>query len=474
MKESSLFFLAIIIAIFVSGCSDDGDDSEDTEVPQDTATDTGTGPAVVPAVWEFQKVEETSVGLQVKLAVGSDDVPVVAYFANEPVEDGLCDSVPLDPPMRLRQELRFARRASPDSSWVAESVTRPVYPSGPTGLALAVSSAGIPTVAFTGSEPQEGTQYCGSHDAVVGYREGAGWRFEIAGAESGDSVTDNAASNAGFVVGLWPSLAYDLQGNLAVVHKDVHFGALQSDDFRRADAEFAWNSGGWIHEAIDYGEGAGDSSSIAFDTQGRPVVLYAIKAEAQAGNSRHGIWAARRELDGTWNQIRLHVGAAFQETAVAVHPETGDLVTAFYSAKDLAVRVRTLSESERFEEIEAWSDEKVADPLYDEGQYVSLAFTPAGEIALAYHRCKLLTSNQDGCDQNDEAVIFAVEKESGWQKEVVVESTGGSCGEYTSLAFDSKGTAFIAYRCTEKSFENTEQVFVFRLFVASKEFGGGK
>ncbi|MCP4676376.1 MAG: hypothetical protein GY854_12865 [Deltaproteobacteria bacterium] len=469
-SSDSLLFVIVVIA-FVStclaaGCSGGDDDSADTDT--NTSTDTGNGvdAGPPPPKWTFEMIEEEDVGLEIKLAVAPDDSLGVAYFASSAYDDGICDEILVSPPTRMRQDIRYASRPAAGGAWSVEVVESPVVLGGPTGLDLAFDPQGNPGIAFTGGVPEG--QYCGGNDAVFARRQGSVWSFETAGAQGGDSQTGDAASDSGFVVGLWPALAFNQQGEPAIVHKDVHFGTLQHDDKYRADAEFAQRSGGsWIHEAVDPGEAAGDHSALIFDTENRAVAFYAITVEAQGG-SRHGVWAARRETDGTWTRVKLHNGAIYKETSAAVDPVTGEIVVAFYSMKDSAAKIRRLTDSERFGELDAWEMEIIGDPRYDEGQYVSLAFTPSGRAALSYHRCKRVTSTSESCDQNDEAVVFALEKTGGgWSIETVKESKKGSCGEYTALGFDSAGTAYIAYRCTEE----IEDTFTFRIFVASKELG---
>ena len=444
--------------MLLAGCSDDDGDKK---LADGGGTDTGTGDTTTE--WTVRMVEDASVGLQSRMALGPGDTLGLAYFANASYEDGICDEVEVDPPTRLRQELRFAYKGSADDSWTAELIDAPVEAFGATGLDLEYDADGNPAVVYTGGDPQD--QFCGSNDAVLAVRGSGGWTMETASAESGDSATGEPASDSGMVVGYWPSLAYDPAGEPAVVHKDVHYGSLQSDDFRRADAEFAWRSGGsWIHEAIDYGDGAGNYSEIVFDTEGRPVAFYLVPTESQT-ESRHGVWAARRETTGEWTQVKLHTGGIHEEIAAGVHPDTGELLVAFYSAGDLAVRVRRLSDYTLFEDASSWSTELVCKNQFDEGRYVSMAFTPSGKLALAYHRCRLLSSDSEACDPNEEAVVLALEGASGWTYDTAAEADTGSCGEYTSLAIDSAGTAHIAYRCTVQ----IDNEFTFRLFVASKD-----
>ncbi len=438
------------------GCDGEGDDDDD--VVDDDDDDTGN--ATLP--WTITPIGDLDIGLQNAIAVADDGTVVVATFGNAAWEDGICEEIEVNPPTRMRQTLYLATSAGEDG-WTTEVIDEPVTAFTPTGVDVAFDPAGRPAVAYNGGEPEQ--QFCGANDAVYGVLDGGTWAFETAGAESGDSATGDPASDAGFVVGLWPALAYDGEGNPAILHKDTHFGSMQHDDLYRADAELAWRTGGWVHEAPDYGEGAGDYGELLFDGDGRPVALYAITVEDQT-ESRHGVWAARRAEDGTWERVKLHTGAIYQEIAGGIDPATGDIVVAFYSAADLAVRVRRLSDPDAFTDAASWSDELVGKAQYDEGQGVSMTFLPGGELALAYHRCRLVTSGSSGCDPNDEAVVFARWDGATWRYETVVEADAGSCGEYTAVGVDDEGLVTIAYRCTIQ----VDGDFEFRLFAATKDF----
>jgi hypothetical protein len=280
----------------------------------------------------------------------------------------------------------------------------------------------------------------------------------------GDSASGDAASDAGYVVGLWPGLAVDASGETGLVYKDIHFGTLQHDDQYRADLEFASGSGGsWSHEVADLGNGAGDHSQLLFDDEGRAIAVYAIPVQEEKDN-RLGLWAARRESDGTWTTVQLHGSSAGNAISAKFSP-SGQLVVAFYSGGDQAVKIRTLTDPDSFGTTSAWDSELVASNRFDEGEYVSLDFLPDGRRALAYRRCKLLTDKGDGCNINDEAVVFAAEGSDGWEFETVQAGEDGSCGEYTNLVIDPSGKATIVYRCTVED----SGTYSFRLFTATRD-----
>jgi hypothetical protein len=336
-------------------------------------------------------------------------------------------------------------------------------------------------MAYQGGEPETQFPLCISSDAVVTTRTGQNWTTEAVGIGSGDAVVVQEppgcggdldpccqGCEAGYVVGVELALAFDSDGNAAVLHRDSHF--MQGrDTAARADAEFAWrNSGAWSLETVDPSSGAGFSNALVFDGQGRPVVFYEVNKEDNEYN-RNGIWASRRETDGTWTWAYLHIGAIDDTIAAAADPVTGEIAIAFYSVLKQGVYVMRLTDPENFEDvIGAWDKELVSSSIYDEGLSVSLAFTPDGRAALAYHRCKRFGTEGGGCNINDEAVVFAMEGPAGWSYEPVKRGTDGSCGEFVSLAIANDGTAYVAFRCTEL----IESEYVFRLYVAEKAIGG--
>ncbi len=428
-------------------------DDSDTTVPS-------TWIAPLDIEWSSEMIEEHDGGLQSQLALAPSGNVYVAHWSNAGFEDGLCEEVLINTPPRQRYDLFLAEHSG--GAWSTETIEQPTVAFTPNGIGIAVDAAGEPAVAFTGGPASD--IYCGGNDAVLAERSGGVWSFDTAAAESADAFAGEAASDFGTVVGIWPGLAYDANGQPAIVYRDAHSGTIQHDDLYRADFEFAWrDGGGWLNEPADIGEGAGDFGKIVFDGKGRPVAAYAITVISQS-DSRHGVWATRRESDGTWERVLLHTGAIDDNITGGVDPITGDIVFAFYSKADSAVRVWRLVDADRFTEIDAWEGQTVGQAQYDEGQYVSLAFTPAGEVALAYHRCRLISAGGSACDMNDEAVIFAVEQDAGWAFDVVHEAETGSCGEYTSLAIDqATSTAWISFRCTDGEPGN----FAFRPYVAS-------
>ena len=307
------------------------------------------------------------------------------------------------------------------------------------------------SVAYTGGEP-EGT-YCGGHDAVVMTEDGAGgWSSAVAASSSGASATGEPASDAGFVVGLWPALALDRAGAPVVLHKDAHFGALQRDDAYRADAELSWDGS---HEAVDIGEGAGDYGALLLDDEDSPVAIYAVTVEAVDG-SRLGVWAARRDGAGGWAAVQLHDQLIAHRIAAARSPD-GGLAVAMYDDAQRALRLRRLPPGAAWQD--GWTDEILASPGFAEGDDPALAYAPDGRLVLSYHRCARLSDTSGACNANDEAVVLMAESSpgGGWLPAEVVHATPGRpCGQHTALAVDRDGGLHLAFRCTTDADAFTE------------------
>ena len=213
----------------------------------------------------------------------------------------------------------------------------------------------------------------------------------------------------------------------------------------RNDAEFAMLvGGGWTHEVIDPGTGAGDGNALMFDSSNRPVAFYAIPVNG----ANHGVWAARRNDSGEWERIKVHDGAIEGSISAALDPEFQEPVAAMYVHSQDRVKVVRLLDDEQFMESSAWKTEYVGQNGFAEGTFVSMRFSPLGNMALAYYRCRQNSDQDENCNMNDDGLIFAIKKAGEWSYQVVDDGDqAGECGTYASLAFTSDGTAHIGYLC---------------------------
>jgi hypothetical protein len=440
----------VVVLVLVLGCGgppgagDDGGGLPDIRRPPPT------GAWSEPIV-----VADGDVGMHLDLAVLADGSPAVAFFPMAGRDDGLCEEIAggsVAPPERVRWNLSYAEEDA-DGSFRLETVVPMLVLGAPLGLSLGVGGDGEPAIAALAGEADPGNAYCGAHDVALYQRSGGGsWSAEIAVRDSGEAATGMPASDFGSVVGLWPALAFDPDGNPAVAYKDVHSGSIQLDDLRRADLELAWREGGgWRHIAIDPGFGAGDYNQLVFDGEGRPVAVYYNPTDTPEMRDIRGLWAARSDDGETWERVQLEL-AAIREGPDAVVGPDGRLHVAYYDGSRREPVVWTLTNAEQFTDLAAgWEDETVlSDRRHDEGRYPSLAVAPDGRLALAYYRCMRRTDAADApCRPDDDAVVFAFrDAAGGWTVEVVDEGDpAGACGLWPAVGFDGEGRALLAYAC---------------------------
>ncbi len=436
-----------VVSLTAAGCPSSGEaDGVDAGSDAPAVFDWG-GPEADP--WTVTEVAQGPVGRQIDLVILPSGEPAVAYFATEGVEDGPCTEIADDPPMRVRWPLSYAQRGA-DGTWAVERVDDVLLLGIPQGLDLEVAPSGAPTIATMTGQPVAQIRYCGANDVGLYTRQGAGdWPLETAVATSGQAATGEPASDYGDVVGYWPSLAFDADGNPAIAYKDVHAGGMQSDDFRRADLELAWRRGGWQALPVDWGHGAGDYNALVFDEAGRPNIVYHNPTDDVAA-SQHGLWVARSADGGaTWERVQLLQGKTLEHPDAVLHE--GQLVVAYYDALNGLPYIARLVDDAAFTDLAAgWEVTEIGDHRYDEGVHPSLAVSPRGQLAVAYYRCTRATDGLGACKPTHDGVIFAYEDGGEWTREEVDLGGSGDCGRWPSLGFLPDGRAVVAYQCVEQ------------------------
>lgn len=434
-----------------AACSDDGGGAEndhDTGVIE-PEPDTDPGPE---ETWVRGVIGEGDVGLMPELAVSEAGQVGVAYFASSPVEGETCTEVgSQDPPQKMFWKLHFASLANADAAadaWQREDVADILSLSDPRGLDLGYAPGGAATITTMTGEPIEQPSYCGANDVGLYTRNGAGdWSLTTAVSTSGEAATGEPASDYGDVVGYWPALAFDTNGQAVVAYKDVHAGGLQGDDRKRADLEIVRQNGGWTATAIDFGRGAGDYNSVAVDSQDRPIIAYYNPVESNT--AQLGVWAARMDASTqTIDQVQLFNQATKDGPSVVVHPDDDLPRVLFYNSEEGYPQLATQTDDADFTSIgTSWQLDDIGDARYDEGYDASLAVDPDGHLAAVYYRCAKVVDGLGNCSPADDALVFAWEDAGDWTHEIVDEGDHGLCGRHPSLAFDADGYAHIAYEC---------------------------
>lgn len=430
--------IALSIGFGISACSPDPDPE-----PSENNSTPVTQPPRPTAKWTSQTIAEDA-GLHIRLATDGQNVGV-AYFADTSFEDGDCTELGVDPaPVRKRWNLYYAQRDG--ESWTPEVALDPIYVDQPSGLDLAIHD-NTPMIATMTGAPVETIRFCGVNDLGLLTRSGGAWTSETAAATSADAATGDEASDYGEVVGLWPSMAIDSNGDVAIVYKDVHAGGIQSDDRRRADLELAYRQGGWANTPVDWGRGAGDHNQLVFDADDRLTVMYHIPTASQDAG-KQGIWARRQAEDGAWDEVQLFNQPSAAGHALMWHPEEQRLVGLYHqSTKGYPALVEQDPEGD-FTSLESWTTTDIGDSRYDEGYSASIATSKSGRLAVAYYRCAKSTSTIGDCLPADDALVFKWRDRDEWVTEIVDDGDAeGLCGMSPSMVIDDSGEVTIAYRC---------------------------
>jgi hypothetical protein len=463
------------------GCDDDpppADADGDGDVDGDSDGDGDGDPTL-----GFDKtvVSAEGMGNFVTLDISSSGTVGVAYYTFDARDDGLCTEVLGDPPTKRRAPIYYMERPAGATAWSEpELVAEPIHLGSFGGLSLRYAPSGIPSIAFWGGDPID--VLCSANDAILATRTAPGtWATEAAATASSapmpawseESTCPAAASQAGYAVGEMPALDFDSAGTPAILYRDTHYGGMQEDDIRRADAEIAIREGGWATQVVDC-DGAGQDNALVFDTDDRPVTVQRVVRDSHV-DDRHGLWASRRETDGTWlAPVRLAQGSHDLDESSIVAGPNGHVAVVYYDPTPMLPWVAELIDPTRFGDGASWYQEELGSINYNEGLNPSIAIAPDGDLAVAYRRCNRSGSG-DECSHAVDAVVFARRlcppsaiDPSGctWRYETVDEGNpGANCAEQgTALGIAPDGTVWIAYDCSRAV---TDTTFVTELVVAT-------
>ncbi len=405
-------------------------------------------PAEPRSRWTTGLLAADNVGRQPELAAAADGTLGLAYFAVDGVPDDTCDA---SGGTASRYTLHYAELLPGSDTWVTQAVAAPLALGQPVGVDLAFEADGTPLLAtLTGDAllpPTVISAYCGANDAGLYRRTAAGWALETVVSSSGEAATGEAASDFGDVVGHWPALAVGADGAAFLAYKDVHSGSIQRDDRLRADLELAVRTGGgWRALPVDWGKGAGDFNALAVTADGRPVIAYHNDVEDGA---ERGLWVATVDPDDSVRRVRLYAGAATDGPSVAVHPQSGEVLVAWYDATAGRPMLGRLERLDRLGSLDAWAVSAIGDPRFDEGYHPRVAVDPVrGHVGVAYYRCVEARLGLGDCEPQADAVVFAWFIEGAWEREVVARGGDGLCGLSPGLAFDADGLAVVTYGCS--------------------------
>lgn len=434
--------LSVIILACV-GCGDSsGDDPPDMSIPDSTQ------PPIMMQRWTTSVIEGGNMGLHPRIARAPNGTISAAWMSIMGREDGPCTELGDDPPVQVYWAVRYGEYDG--SAWNIETALDIRFVGTPPGIDLAFDPNSTPLIAAMEGAPVEMFRYCGANNAAVYRKSGGTWSADVAVRTSGEAATGDAASDFGQIIGYWPALAVSSTGDIGLAYKDVHGGGLQSDDFRRADLEFAWRRGtSWTPTPVDWGRGGGNFTKMIFDTQNRPVIIHYNPTEDNTGMMT-GVWMHRSNNGTEWERVQIHNQPTSAGPTIAIDTSNSNLWTAFYNAQRGFPVVGRLEDPTLFTNTtDGWTFEDIGDSRYDEGYGTSIAVSETGIVGVAYYRCTRATSGLGQCNPSDDALIFAYYDGFSWTREEVETEGSGQCGTAPSLTFDTNNRPLIVYRCED-------------------------
>ncbi|MFT3711633.1 MAG: hypothetical protein QM817_28685 [Archangium sp.] len=281
-------------------------------------------------------------------------------------------------------------------------------------------------------------------DAVLATRNGATWTQTTVAQNSNDVDCGNPVSNNGFLVGLWPALAYDGAGNMVFVWRDGHDTtnmAWYGSDVESAEGTLTnftrrcVNQGG--NGGVDGKPAWGGRNQLAIGVNGEPALVY-DRVQSGADNAGIQVWFQKR-VGTSWTLAQRILDTNDTTTGASIaYDSTEGYAVAAVDAPSGGLRYVSSADGV------TWN---APDEVFGSGSggwYPSLAIDPAThDPHIAYYIC----SPRDGvpatsCQASDDELRVAGRTPGGWNS-VLVDKEGGW---NPKLGFFADGRRVIVYR----------------------------
>ena len=309
---------------------------------------------------------------------------------------------------------------------------RVVDPAVPTNHESSVDIAAAPDgailIAYNGGTTTR--TFCGASDLMIAVEDDeAGDTFTIRTvADEADTTTacrgeagGDPYCGQGSVVGLYPGLAVDDEGHVAITYLDTHFGFADTD-INASDAELATGTpSSTTLSSVNMESGGGYFGSCALADDGRVLVGHMVVANNQFSSSGGGSYVVQ---DGLYAQVvdaaGVVVGGDENPPPLLAGKKTdGRVATAFVPGRGFAAasHVRGDEELQLFlsgDDGATWSG-RFVEQLGRSGRDPGIVVLDDGRVVLAYGHCRDDT-NQDTCDARKDGVRLAVENGTRFSK----------------------------------------------------------
>jgi hypothetical protein len=322
------------------------------------------------------------------------------------------------------------------------------------GLAIAFDPMERPVVSYLGGaqgfEPGMSIFWFQS-DSVVTTRMGPNQWVETLVTQNGADVTcGNPVSDTGFLVGLFPALAFDSTGKLYLAYRDTHNGQYPQQDWAGSDVEVVEDVLGG-RRLVCAQPGGNDKAAwggrirMIIGANDQPAIMY-DKALGGADTRGNDVIFQRRQANGRWTTPALlsNISDTMTGASLAYHPNEGWAFAVTDGANNkLLYRRNTDADAAPMR----WQQAEEVFASGTGGWYPSLALDidPAfpGEPSIAYYVCSRRDQVTAGECSQDQDELRVARRSGGVWRETVVDRGGGYAPQ---LAFLPSGKRVIAYR----------------------------
>ncbi|MDP3499820.1 MAG: hypothetical protein Q8S33_05785 [Myxococcales bacterium] len=322
------------------------------------------------------------------------------------------------------------------------------------GLALVFDPMGRPIASYLGGAPgfEVGMSiFWFQSDAVVARRMAPGmWVETPVTTNSGEVVCGNPVSDLGFLVGLYPALAFNQAGELYLAYRDTHNGQYPQQDWAGSDVEVVENVLGprrlvCAQNGGNNKAGWGGRIRMIIGPNDQPAIIY-DKALGGADTRGNDVAIQRRLADGTWTPPDpvANVSDTMTGASLGWHANEGwaFAVTDRQTHKLLYRRNPDPNANPMM-----WESPTEVFASGTGGWYPSLAMDNdpafAGEPSIAYYVCSRRDQVDPGACSQDQDELRVARRSAGVWREQTVDVGGGFAPQ---LAFLPSGKRVMAYR----------------------------
>ena len=322
------------------------------------------------------------------------------------------------------------------------------------GVSVAFQNSGVPAVAYLGGFKASAGIAWPQSEAVVAYQQlDRTWQEDVAVIQPGEASAGSDPGNAGHIVGLYPSLLFNL-GKAYLSYRDVHFGQ-NATDWSNSNLELAsggpgndqLSGGPWIHDMIAAGPtvssgikgpGYGGHTQIIW-ANGQPAVVSDQLIQGGGDNGQNALFTLR-QANGIWGVPTKIIPSADTQGGPSVAYDS----TYGFGAVAVDRGPSALYYNSSVDGLTWLLSPEAVFQSGTGGWYPSLAIDPIHhQPAISFYLCALGTGVAEGsCPTAEDELKISYRNSNGWQHQTV--DTNG--GVRTRLAFLSTGKAVIVYR----------------------------